>query len=253
MSKNTIIILIILIILVGGIFLLNKDTPTPSNEVDTAIRTSVVDFGNKLKNVSLLMSAEDVRIQMQEHYGTYLTPELLAQWQKDPAQALGRSTSSPWPERIDIVSIISDSNDTYTVEGMIVEVTSADPPQQPAATYPVTLTVENRNGSWRIASMTRGAYNERPEEITVSGLWECLPHKDTSGPQTTECAFGIAKDQSDGHYALDFSRLGTSTEYDLRQHIRVEGALVPSNESNRHMWNVYPIDGIIAVTKIEKL
>lgn len=38
-------------------------------------------------------------------------------------------------------------------------------------------------------------------EITVVGTIECLPHRDTSGPQTMECAFGLV-DDGGTHYAL---------------------------------------------------
>lgn len=37
--------------------------------------------------------------------------------------------------------------------------------------------------------------------ITVKGTTTCLPHKDTSGPQTMECAYGI-KDEKGRYYAL---------------------------------------------------
>lgn len=39
------------------------------------------------------------------------------------------------------------------------------------------------------------------EEVTIRGTVVCLPHRDTDGPQTLECAFGI-RDQSGTYYAL---------------------------------------------------
>lgn len=39
------------------------------------------------------------------------------------------------------------------------------------------------------------------EEITISGEMICLPHKNTSGPQTLECAFGLKADDGN-NYAL---------------------------------------------------
>ena len=38
-------------------------------------------------------------------------------------------------------------------------------------------------------------------EIVVKGTAVCLPHKNTDGPQTMECALGI-KDEKGRHYAL---------------------------------------------------
>lgn len=39
------------------------------------------------------------------------------------------------------------------------------------------------------------------EPITVTGEFTCLPHRDTSGPQTLECAFGLLTDEGT-YYAL---------------------------------------------------
>lgn len=39
------------------------------------------------------------------------------------------------------------------------------------------------------------------EEVTMRGTVVCLPHRDTDGPQTLECAFGI-RDASGTYYAL---------------------------------------------------
>jgi hypothetical protein len=45
--------------------------------------------------------------------------------------------------------------------------------------------------------------------ITVAGEYVCLPHKDTTGPQTQECAFGL---KTDGgvYYALQFEDPATA-------------------------------------------
>lgn len=40
------------------------------------------------------------------------------------------------------------------------------------------------------------------EDTTTKGTLECLPHKNTAGPTTLECAFGI-KAASGDYYALD--------------------------------------------------
>jgi hypothetical protein len=39
------------------------------------------------------------------------------------------------------------------------------------------------------------------QTVTVTGVVVCLPHKDTSGPQTLECAFGV-KDKTGSYYGL---------------------------------------------------
>ena len=39
------------------------------------------------------------------------------------------------------------------------------------------------------------------KEVTIKGTMTCLPHRDTSGPQTMECAFGL-KGEDGVYYAL---------------------------------------------------
>lgn len=36
----------------------------------------------------------------------------------------------------------------------------------------------------------------------LQGTLECLPHRDTSGPTTTECSFGLLHGKTDEYYAL---------------------------------------------------
>lgn len=91
-----------------------------------------------------------------------------------------------------------------------------------------------------------------PQSQTVVGYWECLPHKNTSGPQTLECAFGIAIDQSDGHLAVDTSLMSTyPVDYPTGTKVRVTGIVTPVNELSS--IQKYDIDGIIRATVIEKL
>lgn len=262
MTQHSIIPGIVLIVLVvGGVWLFqskNSEGPAApegkiSAETDMAIRTMVVEFGSKLKNISLLMSPQDVASQMDTHYGAYVVPELLTTWKTVPAQAIGRSTSSPWPDRIEVVSVSPRGNSQFVVEGNVIEVTSADTPLQPAAVYPVTLVVESRNGTWMIVGLEKGAYSELPQRITVEGIWECLPHKDTTGPQTDECALGVARDQSDAHFAVDTMLMSATLTAKIGDHVRVEGIMTSSSHLSSDWWQKYPIDGIISATMVQKI
>jgi len=72
---------------------------------------------------------------------------------------------------------------------------------------------------------------EPAQSQTIVGFWECLPHKNTSGPQTMECAFGIAVDQSDGHYAIDTSLMSTyPVDFPTGTKVRVTGIVTPANQ-----------------------
>ena len=77
--------------------------------------TLVESFGKKLQQVSLLAPPEDLKKNMEENYGSYVTSELLTQFLNDPDNAPGRLTSSPWPDRIEITSTEKTSEGLYEV------------------------------------------------------------------------------------------------------------------------------------------
>ncbi len=93
---------------------------------------------------------------------------------------------------------------------------------------------------------------ELPRSQTIVGYWECLPHKNTGGPQTLECAFGLAVDQSDGHYAIDTALMSMyPVDYPVGTKVRVTGIVTPANQLSS--IQKYDIDGIIRATVIEKV
>lgn len=161
--KNSIIIstLIVILILIAGAYWFstqnNPDTTTNesinSAEAEASIRARIEKFGHELRNVSLLAPANILQNDLESHYGPYVTPELLAMWQKEPSKALGREVSSPYPDRIEITSVTKETSDQYEVKGNVVEMTNAD--SNPVATYPITLTVVERSGSWLISKAAK--------------------------------------------------------------------------------------------------
>lgn len=113
--------------------------------------------------------------------------------------------------------------------------------------YPEVLNTDNPN-------LPREEGVPTGETISVTGIWECLPHKVQGEVQTLECALGVAVDQSDAHYALDLSAYsGLADNLPTGTHIRVTGKPVSQNSSNEFAFRTYPIDGIIAVTSIEEI
>lgn len=121
----------------------------------------VEQFGSKLKMVSLANSPTEITNNMQEHYGQFVVPELIAFWAANAEQAPGRLTSSPWPDRIDIESIEQTSHDAYKVTGRIVEVVGGG---IAAATRSIELEIKKVDGRWLIHSSVLGTY----ETITHS-------------------------------------------------------------------------------------
>ncbi len=133
-------------------------SPVQTEEQERQVVTSaVMTFGQKLQMVSLQAPSEQLRQDLQAQYGELVTPELLAQWQSQPASAPGRAVSSPWPDRIDIASI-DKYEGGYGVKGQIVYVTSVEKNQGGAAfRQPIELKLTKSGDRWLIGSVSLGA------------------------------------------------------------------------------------------------
>jgi hypothetical protein len=232
----------------------NQSVSSPPADELATVEGVVKAFGLRMQKVSVLADAASQ--QMDHEYTGLVTPELIAKWKATSTEAVGRVTSSPWPEKIEIVTTSKIDANTYKVEGNVIEVTSDSAHKGgPAAIYPVIIELQKRNDVWLIASFKRGPYSELPQAIVVEGVFTCLPHANTSGPQTDECALGIGRDQSDAFFALDLqdvgydaiSRVGTGSK------IKVEGMMTPANQLSSNHWQKYRIDGIIRVTSIVEI
>lgn len=93
--------------------------------------------------------------------------------------------------------------------------------------------------------------NGLPNEgaVSVSGQIVCLPHKDTSGPQTLECAYGLLGDDGN-HYALRTTGTSPSdaiTRFPTGTHIEASGTLTLEE------GDVYATIGVIEVEAIVPL
>ncbi|MFA6601626.1 MAG: hypothetical protein WCT02_02075 [Candidatus Paceibacterota bacterium] len=88
------------------------------------------------------------------------------------------------------------------------------------------------------------------KNVTLSGLYVCLPHANKTGPQTEECAFGIQTD--DGiYYAVNFgASAGAQEQFQSKVHIKAEGFLVSKEALNTDQWNKYDMNGIFTITKM---
>ena len=89
-----------------------------------------------------------------------------------------------------------------------------------------------------------------PRNVTLSGTYVCLPHLDTGGPQTMECAFGLLTD--DGvYYAVNFGQSENSMEqFQSGEHITAEGFIVIREALSSDHWFKYNMKGIFTITKM---
>lgn len=87
------------------------------------------------------------------------------------------------------------------------------------------------------------------EAVTMKGKVVCLPHKNTGGPHTLECAIGLQNDNNK-YYALkdDDSQPGQSPLNDVfNKRVEVTGIYTQTNDS------VYDIAGTITLSKLKVL
>ncbi|MDD5109667.1 MAG: hypothetical protein PHI63_00440 [Patescibacteria group bacterium] len=153
--KKTVLVACIVIVAAAGAGLYFFRTPKSMDNPradEATVRTLVTNFGRTLKNVSLQSptAAQDIG----QYYQEYLAPSLLEEWKSDPSKALGRLTSSPWPDRIEIGSVQQFGSGAYEVSGKIIEVTSQEEAQgKIVATRALQLTVIKFGNVWRIATV----------------------------------------------------------------------------------------------------
>ena len=130
---------------------LNKESEK-INRASMEASVIIKEFGNQLKNVYLTAPEEEVKKAIEENYRDFLSPTLLNLWLEDPSKALGRVTSSPWPERIEFIGVFLLSNDDqYIALGRIIEVTSVEMIEGGEASSQIAkFTIKKINGKWLI-------------------------------------------------------------------------------------------------------
>jgi hypothetical protein len=83
---------------------------------------------------------------------------------------------------------------------------------------------------------------------TLTGEVVCLPHADTDGPQTMECAFGMKTDVGE-YYALDLSLMSQENPgLDSGDRFTANGLITPIEMLSSDHWQKYAIEGIFSVT-----
>lgn len=130
----------------------------PSRE-EEKVRALVERFGQTLKQVPLLASDEIIKESIERNYREFLSPSLRSEWFSDPQSALGRTVSSPWPDRIEISDIEKTSDNTYEVKGKVIEITSVEQENGgSAAERPITLIIQRMDDLYRIDHVSLGDY-----------------------------------------------------------------------------------------------
>lgn len=158
------IVLLICLSIVGCVRQANNEAEGKKKEDNEGnqllIENIVKEFGSKLKNVSLLAPKIVVENSMKDNYSNLVRKELIENWVKNPLEAPGRLTSSPWPDKIEVINIKEMTKYSYEVRGYIAETTSIDKQDNSiTSTIPITIIVKNINNNWLIDNVNLGEYN----------------------------------------------------------------------------------------------
>jgi len=89
---------------------------------------------------------------------------------------------------------------------------------------------------------------------TLTGEYVCLPPKDTTSPQTLECAFGLKTDVGE-YYALDVNLLSQNLpDLTIGDRFTATGNITPIEMLSSDHWQKYNVSGIFSVTdSVQKL
>ncbi len=110
----------------------------------------------------------------------------------------------------------------------------------------VTNTPENPINPSAISTSTN--------RMTVTGIWECLPVKDLTIPQTMECAFGVEESSSDKHYAVNTQLMSSGpVDYPTGARVKIDAVFTPVETLSSDVWKKYDIVGILSATTIQRI
>lgn len=83
--------------------------------------------------------------------------------------------------------------------------------------------------------------------VTLEGRLVCLPHKNTSGPQTLECAYGLQTDDGTYYALRDTSgNFRSLAGQPMGEPIRLSGTFEQSTSP------IYQVVGTVTITSIEE-
>lgn len=102
-------------------------------------------------------------------------------------------------------------------------------------------------------SLKKGNVNEldsTPQNITLSGVYVCLPHMNPGEITTKECMYGIKTDDGN-YYAIDFGNLENSNElFQADSRVNAEGFVVSKEALTSDKWTIYNMRGLFNISRI---
>lgn len=119
-----------------------------------------------------------------------------------------------------------------------------------AAGYPIMDSYPQQCQTPDGRTFTRVTPEVTASPVTLTGVYTCLSEKDTGGPTTLDCAFGLQTETGD--YALDLSAIPSEQypSFQTGDTIRVVGTLIPPEAVSQDRWTTFDVAGVVAVQSI---
>jgi len=172
-------IVVVAVIVLGALVSCGGSSVAELTAEEKARITELIDnFGHELTNVTIIDPENVVAEQIKEHYTPYLTSNLLSKWVFDPSLAMGRTTSSPWPDRIEVDSMEKVDSGRIKVQGHVVWVASGGQNGlQVTATVPAVFFVkkDSSTGKFLIDDAFSNKYALYDTEELTKMLQSVLP------------------------------------------------------------------------------
>lgn len=155
MKKKTIILIVLGVLLITALVVIERSLREPTveqivTEEKEAAAAAVVAFGAKIKDIPLTAEQDVLSASIKKEYEDTVAPALITRWIQNPTRAPGRTTASPWPERIEVLSM-EKVGDYYEVVAELVEMTDAeDEKGTEFGRTPLYLTVAWVNEGWKV-------------------------------------------------------------------------------------------------------
>jgi len=90
-----------------------------------------------------------------------------------------------------------------------------------------------------------------PIRATMTGSQVCLPHKDTDGPQTLECAQGFRSETGE-YYVLDFMLMSQlPPDVSNGESFTASGVVTSIATLSTDHWQKYDVAGVFSVTSVD--
>ncbi len=87
-----------------------------------------------------------------------------------------------------------------------------------------------------------------PQNVTLTGIYTCLPHVNPTKPQTEECKFGLKTDGGT-YYAVNFGQSDSAMhEFTDGARITADGFVVRKEALSSGEWETYQMEGIFTIT-----